>query len=724
MPLGSNWSVPELSHLETDWGFPVYHTVEGIAGTFFDIPLVDLEKNDAQDRYRAFSDLLKSIDNKVWLKFSLSVELERQKSEIELSRDSAFAELGAIRKSLRVFIEWKDNSRTLLKKSDRGIVPLDALKQLDAMVATSPVLKDVFLSTTRASSEASTLDTGSQVIGVIRLNRPGTSSIDWATLAKIQDEIPHPYRITCSIRAVPSGKMDLLLRAKMNRDRFSRDVTTTDKLEASADALKEINLNGAQVYEYEWTLVLQRTSESALKTDLHVASRAMSQLGDVYIETFGSIPTFVASLPGSQLHVTHKEINPTILYFLPISTFGSDSTQKYEKKSACLLHRQDGSCFRLDIFNERFLAFNAIITGKTGSGKSVFGNVLSRALLNDERIHLVKVDVGGSYKRECSLYGGREVNFHLDKPSGVDPFTVTKGVLTNEIRSVLTELIATLALDENETAISKACRSEFERAIKEYYRSNPKQPSLSDFITSSERIPRREILSRFAIGGVFENAIRSESDSQTIHRYTYYNFENIHGAANKDYSTGLMAAVIAFVNLEMIRLSNEESRLSGKRLVFFCDETKFFIDRNAPFFLLTTANFRKFGHSVILTGQNIENFFLKTDGGEDRGLILNCPIRIFFENQSREEFLRAEFGFSSRECNAVGRNAYRGRDFRQFVVQDDLGTRIARLFLTRREYWEMTSSRNEVDQLDELKRALPWLNENQRLTIMLMKEAQ
>jgi hypothetical protein len=731
MRLGRNWRLPELSHLSTlgadessqNVGIR-YYTVEGVTGVGFTLPIVDLESKDREAHFHGIAEMVRGLPEGNWIKFQLKGAASPQIPEISLSRSSAIEKVGGVSKSLRILIERHVSSvglKLLRKRTQPWEPSTELVRQLKARPLSQEETEAQFEIPKGERNAGSSLDMGSWVVGTLRLRRSGSDEIDWNRLAQIQDELPYPYEINCTVVALSQARLDFWLRGKMNRDRFSNEVTAQDKVDATSDTIREIALHGGALFEWEWILSLKRLSESELRADLESAARALSRLGEVYIETLGCLPSYVASRPGSAPHVTQKEIFPTLLYYLPICAVGESTTQESTSQTTCLIHRVDGSIHGFDLFNGKFLAFNAIITGKTGSGKSVFGNVLSRAILHDPETHLIKVDVGGSYRRECALYGGIEFNFHLDRPSGVDPFTTLGESVTHEKVSVLTELLATLALDEAELHLSKGIRGEFERALSEYVSSRPDQPSLSDFIAQHPDLPRVDILRRFGKGGVFENAIRSLENPTIPSRYTYYNFENIHGAANRDYSTGVMAAVIAYVNLEMIRLSQPEARARGKRMVFFCDETKFFIDKNFNFFLLTTANFRKFGHSVILTGQNIEDFFLAHNGASDRGLILNSPTRIFFENQSKSEFLESEFHLSDSHLAVLGGQAYRGSDFRQFVLQDDLGTRLGRLYLTPREYWEMTSTRTDVDRLDGLKRAVPWIKEDQAIHVMLLE---
>ena len=54
-----------------------------------------------------------------------------------------------------------------------------------------------------------------------------------------------------------------------------------------------------------------------------------------------------------------------------------------------------------DLFRAGYDGANCLIDGRRGKGKSVLANLISSSLLYDPEIRLVKVDVGGSYIKEC-----------------------------------------------------------------------------------------------------------------------------------------------------------------------------------------------------------------------------------------------------------------------------------------------------------------------------------
>jgi len=204
---------------------------------------------------------------------------------------------------------------------------------------------------------------------------------------------------------------------------------------------------------------------------------------------------------------------------------------------------------------------------------------------------------------------------------------------------------------------------------------------------------------------VFENALKSSANNlHQIDRYTYFNFEHIHSASNSDYSSGIMAAVIAETNLKALSLNK------NARMIFFCDEVPFFIKKNGSFFKLTTANFRKYGHSTILIAQSTKDFELKHESNEsDCGIIQNSPIRFLFQIDGKEKEFADKLGLFESDLVKI-RSLVKAPTFRDVLLQDDLGTRVLRIFLTTKEYWLTTTSKKDRDKLNKLRTQIPDLS--------------
>ncbi len=712
--------LPELSHV-VDGPIPVFVTVEGRIGALFECPVLDLEGEEVDRRIAGIERVVSALQENTTLRV---IQRASSGGEVgfETFRTDAVERVGFVRRRILLSVERagadpvslrslvrivRGKSGALQAEIDafRAGIPFQEIRELGGQPLT---IEDEFIAPdAEVSLRARALDFGGELVGVVRVFKPGTRPISEASLAQLLGEISLPFEASVSIRKIARHRADFRLRSQLARQELFQDTSASARREATEKALDDTLLFGKGLCEVEWLLILRRRDEASLRTDLDRARSILSQFGDAMIETVGVVPSYVASRPGAEQHYTFIDDDNVVPFYLPIFSLGEATPQGSGR--SLLLHRLDGSLHAFDQFSPRFLAYNAIISGKTGSGKSVLANALSSALMQDPAVRMIKVDVGGSYRKECEVFGGTEVAFRLDAPSGVNPFRVfTDLAESNEAVQVVGEFLAALIREEDEKQIPKSVRAALEECLKSYaagVRSSG-SPGIDDFVAFAPELPRKALLSRWASGGVFENALKDTGDPAR-HRYRYFNFENIQAAAHRDYAEGVMAAVIADVNLEMLRLSH---RSNGERLVLFCDETKFFLERFAPFFLLTAGNFRKFGHGLILLLQNIRDAEVGLpDGSVDRGLILNSPIRFFLQADTEADYLRDQFRFDESHLDAVVRHPYRGKEYREAVLQDDTGTRLVRLYLTDDEYWRMTSTKEDVEKFQALRESVPKL---------------
>ncbi len=739
---------PELSHIEKIHDdLDVFVTTDGIQGCVFEMPILDLESRDIESKMNALERFLAALLEGQTLRVIRRSTLGREGFHSHF-RTQAIESLGW--NEHRVFLSVESSPKdplalktwvpALFKRRSptthaalefAQTIPVTMIRELGAYCLCGTELESEFrLPDVQVSKGPGYLNFGSTLLGIIRVYKPGVQALEISSLSTLLMDIPLPFEVTVSVRKVNRVMADFKLRSKLARQELNSDPTSQAKQEALQKTLSETSLQGAHLFEVEWIIALGRSSEATLRNDLdHVKSR-LSALGDVMIETVGSARSYFSSRIGAPMHHHYLEEASIVPFVLPVFSSGEVLKRRsHPSKRTLVVHRVDGSLHRFDPFDSRFLAYNTIISGKTGSGKSVLAGLLSSALLQDPDIRMIKVDVGGSYKKECEALKGTQTDFRLDIPSGVNPFrTFTKTHALNESVDILAELLATLIREENEAQISKQMRGDIETSLKRFiekFDSSAQQPpSIDAFLAAETDFPRRSLLTRWARGGVFENALKEPSHPGQIKtpQYRYFNFENIQAASNRDFSEGVMAAVIAQVNLEMLSLGDRSHGQSGERLVLFCDETKFFIDRFASFFLLTAANFRKFGHGLILMLQNIRNAEIThADGSLDSGLILNSPTRIFLPADTETEYLKSQFQFSDSHLQAIVTHPYRGREYREAVLQDDLGTRIIRVFLTDEEYWRTTSSKDDQTKFNQLRAAVPGLTLQEAIRCLIVR---
>ena len=110
---------------------------------------------------------------------------------------------------------------------------------------------------------------------------------------------------------------------------------------------------------------------------------------------------------------------------------------------------------------------NFMVVGPSGSGKSFTMNNMVYYLLC-HGVHISLVDVGGSYKRLCSLMGGRYITYEPDNPIEFNPFYSQNLEPDEETKDALANLLMALWKKDGEPA-TKAEEVTIANIVHEYY---------------------------------------------------------------------------------------------------------------------------------------------------------------------------------------------------------------------------------------------------------------
>jgi hypothetical protein len=712
----------KLSHTEAVGGVPLFVTCDQRVGIILRLPPWDLEAADG----------VPLIEYLARVKPGVTLKLIARTTPLkvcpwETSRTDAIAKIGWNAPEFFIVIETAPRISTMfrvltgLRKKETDFASelewiksagdLASLQAIGAKVISETEIREFFPRTQSNMVNTRTgAETGTHHIGIIRLWRQQSTPVTRETLAILRERMISPYEIVVNIRKLTDVRTQYILQRKRGQLAASTDPLSARSFETAQEVAEETVLAGKDLVELEWLLVLKRRSEDLLKNDLDQACRVLAPLGDVMIEVEGVAGSYAATLPGAEIHHSFLELHDKAAYYLPTLIRGEPRPESPPPLRALPLHRRDGSLYYFDLFRKGYDGANCILNGRRGKGKSVLANLISSSLLADPEIRLIKVDVGGSYVKECELSGGKHVRFNLSEPSGLNPFALLSQIEQQEDAAIiLAGFLSTLILESKETTLSKETQGAVERAVLAYANTSPANASLSNFLQMTPDFPRRALLERFGTNGVFANVLKNHGAARRDeNRYIYFNFEQLQNASNEDFAQAVMAAVIATVNMEVLR-AGDARRGAKNRVVFFADETPFFIQRNGRFFKLTTANFRKFGHGTVLIAQTTRDFALpKEDGTTDYGILINSPIRFFYQIDDEVAAFQERFGLTSEQITSI-QNLGRTDKYREVFLQDELGGRVLQVSVTPEEYWRVTSSRADNEKLQALLHAVPGL---------------
>jgi len=746
--------LPELSHVERVNGHDVFVTTAGCCGVVYRLPVLDIESAKFGAELQAVRSIIAGISEKTVIRiryqgstkkhFSTSHCREQMLSEkgffsetILIAFEQTVKEPSLLRTAFACISRWRKPSEVdkndFLKKNLDCLVsdlPVSALADLGAVSLAGPELKALFdYGSSVIAKDAGGLDLGVGRLSAMRLWKPGSESINATTMARIKMELGSPAEIVVTIKKMSDKAAHWLLAKKAAQERSSNNHTSARKLEDSERALEDTFLGGESLCKIEWLCLLQRDTEELRNQDTKDALKSLSALGAVAHETSGVVSCLSAAQFGGEHHYPFIERINSAWAYLPICSYGEVEPCSTGSERRLVLHRDNGSIHVYDHFDRHYLGFTALINGKPGAGKSATANKISEAILQDDSVTMIKVDVGGSYRKECSLFGGELVEFSLDQPSGLNPFEIFGEVKrSKDAIMTITEFLFPLLKESSEQALPYGVVAELERKVAAYAESDRNARSIDDFLAFAPDIPRADLLGRWASGGLFENVLKSDpgknrgatsAELEKLGRYRYYNLEGIHQAGNQDFAQGIMAAVIAQVNLAIIKAGDARSEKS-RRLVLFVDECPFFMKKNGRFFKFTVQNFRKFGHGTLFIAQSLKDFEFVGDRGDiDLGIIQHSSIKFFFQVDGTDAEFKERFGLEDWHLERL-RTLHKGRDYRDFLLQDDTGVRVCSLVMTPEEFWTVTSTRSDNEKLYNLKRAVPGLSDRQAIAVLAM----
>ncbi|MDZ4082147.1 MAG: hypothetical protein U1E10_04370, partial [Bdellovibrionales bacterium] len=496
----------------------LWQTTDGVVGASFDLSTVDIEACDEYTELAKWSRALSSLPTGIIAKIETTCEIGKLHESIA-SRAHAINSIGFREYKTRLHIETKRNPfLELIYRSRHGAngAPLrieQGYKELKESGLTFSPLSAIETSGIFERSQSTWvlsqryLAKGEGYTGIVRLFKPTVQELTTNQVAHALTKLPAPFKWTTSFQKCAREVAEMSLQKKLRQATGNGKVLGL-KRDAIENTLSDTSLSGSEVFEYEVLITLERSSEAELSAALIEAAGVLRAFGDVLIETVGVGPSFLATLPGVGLHVPLLEVDSTLPLFIPVWRQGA--VFLYAQPSALAIHRRDLSLDQIDLLSKDNQNANAVIIGNSGRGKSALLGCLTQALLNDSRVRVIKVDVGGSHSKECELLGGQEYRLNLETSHGLNPFALIQGKdvngqstyggaeVTESVRSIMSTFIESLVLEEGETRLPKEVKIEIDEMLQHSFkgRDSFSEPLSIDTLLKFE-FSRSKLLSRW-----------------------------------------------------------------------------------------------------------------------------------------------------------------------------------------------------------------------------------
>ena len=699
----------------------------GFLGRSFSYSTLDLEIENSLEFL--FDNFLKALSQNIRVKISFFQDISYSKP-FQTERTGAIKEKGFLNAKGLIHFEHKDKisikeafKKDFLKKDEFLIKRLSEidegkdnsfLKRLNGKFVNSSSFKDLYSLYKPLSVTPLGLKSRENVLGILKLKNSGNYPLSLKTLALVFHRLPRPVSFHISLEKMSELKGEKILKAKSREEAEGRGQVSFEKYREAERAISEVELSGEELFSYEIHVMLKRPSESLLRKDIASAFKALSPLGDWGSESFGAYPSLLALSPGDNLHYRLIEKSSSLKCFLPFLRFGTELLENVEngKKESLsatgslIYHRQDYSLDTLDPFSEKYSNHTGVIVGKSGKGKSVFANLLTKSLYYDEKAYIFLVDVKCSHQKTVKELRGKTYNIDIKNPCGLNPLrNLTQ---SKESLEIVSSFLEKLFLEEGELSLPSEEKTQLEKSLIQFSKKikSSEEKTLDSFYKTLKH-PRRDKLSRWTEGSLNENIFKSACDISN-ERLLYFNFEHISTASNSLIAKAIIASIMAEFSFKLLTKEPEE------KFIFISDETPFFIKSCFNTFSLLSKNVRKLNGSLILLAQNSKDLIV--DG--DTSLIDNSEFKILFSHDGEEKKFRETFNLTDMEFQKLKNIKTVKGEFSQFLLKDSLGSKVGYLRLSKEEY---IMSNTEPEFLQKVKKLQSLFNISEEKALRIMR---
>lgn len=399
------------------------------------------------------------------------------------------------------------------------------------------------------------------------------------------------------------------------------DDVATDKATQLNQAISAIS-NGDYLGYFSLIAVVHHEDESRLRT-------AAAELNAVFVNADAVLlkegryqrRAFFSILPGNDgLNIRHKLLlntNYADLSFVYRTHTGNTTNEHLDEDYLTVFTSRDGTPY---YFNPHVgQVGHMLITGQTGSGKSVLVNQLLEDAQKYEGIHTFIVDVGGSYRDLTKRFGGTYVEVRLNQHNfRINPFSLP--YTPNNVNRIH-QLIQIMAGTGDESFRLTAEESNsLTEAVNEVYALREGTRRLGK-ISLPSRLTER--LKPWTGNGQFAHFFDNVQDDLSLSRFSTWDYSDLEEVPQ-------LMKPLMFYQFGWMNDAVKNPALAGVPKVFACDEGWRFGGNLMQDLIRTAAKtWRKHNGFIIFATQDKDDLL---GSGLLNVLNTSCPTKIFLPN--------------------------------------------------------------------------------------------
>jgi type IV secretion system protein VirB4 len=340
------------------------------------------------------------------------------------------------------------------------------------------------------------------------------------------------------------------------------DDAATDKAQRLNKALAQIQAEGNHFGLFSLMAAVFDQDEERLR-------RAVSALLSCFRDADATLleerkhrmRSFFAMIPGnSLLNIRYRYLtNRNYADLAPLYRTGSGNevNAHLDGEYLTVLQSTDGTTLYFNLHVGQVAA--SLLTGTTGSGKSVLMNQLIEDSQRYEDMRTFIVDVGGSYRSLTKKYGGTYLSVSLkDRNFRINPFK--QAYSPRNVNSIKQLIYCFLANEKYETSAEE--RQEIHEAIHEVYALNESRRRLGKI---SLRKDLKKALYLWINGGPLSHVFDNEQDDLQANHWSTWDYTDLQESPD-------VLAPLMYYQLHWINNIVRDPALAGCPKALWCDE--------------------------------------------------------------------------------------------------------------------------------------------------------
>lgn len=488
------------------------------------------------------------------------------------------------------------------------------------------------------------------------------------------------------------------------------DLESESKLSQIEELLRELLEGSERLVSMDFNVILWADDLSDLeeKTDeVLKAFRGLNQ-AEGLVETLAGFDAFLGAAPSVCSGFRHKKLKSSnAAHLMPLY-----AGWRGNERPVCVLPNREGSLCAIDPFHSQLPAWNGLVFGQTGSGKSfTLCQLMLQFYGQTPRPRIVWIDNGASSERLLEVLDGEFIDLTLESGITMNMFDLEPG--EKEPSSAKIKLIlAVLELilkDQDQKGLPKREKALLEEAIFEVYRrAADRVPILSDLKALLEAHPVVE-MKRFAqilFSWTGDTAYGKMLDRPTNIRMTrdLVTIE-IKGLTNhSELKDILLLLLTSFIQ-------DAAASDMTRPYLMICDEAERFFksgELSKQFIITCYRTWRKYRASIYCLSQNYRDFLSDPELAD--ALLPNTTSVIILRQRKIDwkDFQEA-FDFNDAQVEAVKSLEIVKGKYSEFFYMQDENQAVLRLVPEPLSYWICTTDGNDKAKIQEMEQKYPSL---------------